>query len=185
MLSKRHHTARSRSNPAARTHQCAAPVCKVSSLGTSALFPPSLRAGQLHLTEAPISPRPIGERPFDKRSGGPAPKAWEGEGGAQISREVPPHLPIADALGPLLSPGGEEERHVLAKCDSPASGDREDVGSLVAFDRSHRHIARAFAATSILATASVARHSSLNCLPRLWRSKHSRMAGGMKRVSWA
>ena len=34
----------------------------------------------MHLTEAPISPRPIGERE------GPAPKAWEGEGGAQISR---------------------------------------------------------------------------------------------------
>src|SRR5260221_9263169 len=47
---------------------------------------PPQGAGQLHLTEAPISPRPIGERPFDKRSGGPAPQAWEGEGGAQISR---------------------------------------------------------------------------------------------------
>src|SRR5260221_13405244 len=44
------------------------------------------RAGLSHLTEAPISPRPIGERPFDKRSGGPAPQAWEGEGGAQLSR---------------------------------------------------------------------------------------------------
>src|SRR5258708_6542322 len=43
-------------------------------------------AGLSNLTEAPISPRPIGERPFDKRSGGPAPQAWEGEGGAQLSR---------------------------------------------------------------------------------------------------
>src|SRR5260221_10090978 len=48
--------------------------------------PPPRLAGRLHLTEAPISPRPIGERPFDKRSGGPAPQAWEGEGGAQLSR---------------------------------------------------------------------------------------------------
>src|SRR5258708_19878096 len=50
--------------------------------------PPTLtaRAGLSHLSEAPISPRPIGERPFDKRSGGPAPQAWEGEGGAQLSR---------------------------------------------------------------------------------------------------
>src|SRR5260221_1621424 len=47
---------------------------------------PPCGGGRLHLTEAPISPRPIGERPFDKRSGGPAPQAWEGEGGAQISR---------------------------------------------------------------------------------------------------
>src|SRR5260221_12836627 len=48
------------------------------------LLPPC--AGRLHLTEAPMSPLPIGERPFDKRTGGPAPKAWEGEGGAQLSR---------------------------------------------------------------------------------------------------
>src|SRR5260221_5081174 len=38
------------------------------------------KPGRLHLTEAPISPRPIGERE------GPAPQAWEGEGGAQLLR---------------------------------------------------------------------------------------------------
>src|SRR5260221_7366229 len=96
------------------------------------------RAGLSHLTEAPISPRPIGERPFDKRSGGPAPQAWEGEGGAQLSRCFPkqtrrrqlpltfPSLtPLRQAQeGPFLSPRGEEERHVVAKCDSPAVGAR-------------------------------------------------------------
>src|SRR5260221_11865594 len=34
--------------------------------------------------------------------------------------ETPSHLPIADATGPLLSPRGEEKRHAVAKCDSPA-----------------------------------------------------------------
>src|SRR5258708_13238455 len=39
---------------------------------------------------------------------------------ANAAAEAPPHLPIADALGPFLSPRGEEERHVVAQCDSPA-----------------------------------------------------------------
>src|SRR5258708_4758964 len=89
--------------------------------------PSPLAAGQLHLTEAPISPRPIGERPFDKRSGGPAPQAREGEGDAQLSRcflkqtrrrKLP--LPIADALGPLLPPRGEDARHGVPTCVSPS-----------------------------------------------------------------
>src|SRR5260221_4720565 len=38
--------------------------------------------------------------------------------------ETPSHLPIADAMGPLLSPRGEEKRHAVAKCDCPAQGGR-------------------------------------------------------------
>src|SRR6266446_10763227 len=74
--------------------------------------PPPRLAGRLHLTEAPISPRPIGERE------GPAPQAWEGEGGAQLSRcflkqtrrrKLPltfPSLPRRGAPSPRRMRGG-------------------------------------------------------------------------------
>src|SRR5260370_25329316 len=49
-----------------------------------ASFDPLPHAGGLsHLTEASTFPRPNGERPFDKRSGGAAPQPRQGEGDAQ------------------------------------------------------------------------------------------------------
>src|SRR5260221_11011956 len=48
-------------------------------------FGPSLLAGQSHMVDSENSPSPNGERPFDNRSGGPAPQAREGGGDEPLS----------------------------------------------------------------------------------------------------
>src|SRR6266704_6058917 len=57
-------------------------------------------------------PLPLRERPFDKRSGGPAKREGEGARAAiaiVATRRVTPHPPVADATGPSLSRKGRGE----------------------------------------------------------------------------
>src|SRR5260221_12054023 len=91
-------------------------------------FGPSLLAGQSHMVDSENSPSPNGERPFDNRSGGPAPQAREGEGDEPLSccrltetgggSSPSPSHRRGDGAPPLPQGGGENTccRHMRLPC---------------------------------------------------------------------